>query len=145
MEQNKVFYSWPCAEANECEAYKARGDQPLANFCRNHCEHCPDCVVRETPFPKEQTINVVDKDESAAGLKLTVFDKSENKVIFELDDSPGVFLSALTPDGSVNTFAVGNNVEGKDLLRLLQIAETKVHKFLLDFLAENFVIGGDEE
>ena len=47
----KQFYSYPCEESNDCLAFLENGkEMSFVEFCKKHCDHCPDCVVLDIPY-----------------------------------------------------------------------------------------------
>lgn len=47
----KEFYSYPCAERNDCIDFLEKGKtMSFVEFSKKYCDHCPDCVVLDIPY-----------------------------------------------------------------------------------------------
>ena len=46
----KLFYSYPCADSDDCPFLESGKTMSFVEFCKRYCENCPDCVVLDIPY-----------------------------------------------------------------------------------------------
>lgn len=48
---DKKMYAYPCYECEDCDKFLEAGKtMSFSEFCKSHCENCPDCVVLDVPY-----------------------------------------------------------------------------------------------